>query len=89
MMLTKRVKTNVIKDVQAHESDTGSAQVQIGLISRQIDELTKHLKTNAKDQSSRRGLLKMVSKRRKLLEFLAKEDEKAYTKLIKKLGLKK
>lgn len=88
-MLTKRVKTNVMKDVQIHESDTGSAQVQVGLISRQIDELTKHLKTNPKDHSSRRGLLKMVSKRRKLLEFLAKDDEKAYAKLIKKLGLKK
>ena len=88
-MLTKRVKTNVMKDVQVHESDTGSAQVQIGLVSRQIDELTKHLKTNPKDHSSRRGLLKMVSKRRKLLEFLAKDDEKAYNKIIKKLGLKK
>ncbi len=89
LMLTKRVKTKIINDVQSHETDTGSAQVQIALISRQIEELTKHLKTNPKDQSSRRGLLKMVSKRRKLLEFLSKEDEKAYAKLIKKLGLKK
>jgi small subunit ribosomal protein S15 len=88
-MLTKRIKSKVIKNTQSHESDTGSAQVQIGLISRQIEELTKHLKSNPKDQSSRRGLLKMVSKRRKLLEFLSKENEKAYTKLIKKLGLKK
>jgi small subunit ribosomal protein S15 len=88
-MLTKRVKSRVIKDIQAHESDTGSAQVQIGIVSRQIDELTRHLKSNPKDQSSRRGLLKMVSKRRKLLSFLSKEDEKVYRKIIKKLGLKK
>ena len=88
-MLTPRVKSKIIKDVQSHETDTGSAQVQIGLLSREIDELTSHLKKNPKDHSSRRGLLKMVSRRRKLLEFLSKEDEKAYTKLIKKLGLKK
>ena len=88
-MLTPRVKSKIIKDVQSHETDTGSAQVQIGLLSREIDELTSHLKKNPKDHSSRRGLLKMVSRRRKLLEFLAKEDEKAYAKLIKKLGLKK
>ena len=88
-MLTSRVKSKIVKDVQSHETDTGSAQVQISLLSRQIEELTKHLKSNPKDQSSRRGLLKMVSKRRKLLEFLAKDNEKAYAKLIKKLGLKK
>jgi small subunit ribosomal protein S15 len=88
-MLTPRVKSKIIKDVQAHDTDTGSAQVQIGLLSRGIDELTSHLKKNPKDHSSRRGLLKMVSRRRKLLEFLAKEDEKAYLKLVKKLGLKK
>lgn len=88
-MLTTRKKQNVIKDVQVHGTDTGSAQVQIGLLSKQIDELTKHLKTHAKDNSSRRGLLKMVSRRRKLLDFLAKTDEKGYAKVVKKLGLKK
>ena len=88
-MLTSRKKINVIKDVQVHGSDTGSAQVQVGLLTKQIDELSKHLKTHAKDNSSRRGLLKMVSKRRKLLDFLAKSDEKAYAKIVKKLGLKK
>lgn len=88
-MLTVRKKQNVVKDTQVHEKDTGSAQVQVGLLSRQIEELTKHLKTNPKDNSSRRGLLKMVSKRRKLLDFLAKTNEKGYQALIKKLGLKK
>lgn len=88
-MLTSRKKQNVIKDIQAHDQDTGSAQVQIGLLSREVEELSKHLKKNPKDNSSRRGLLKMVSKRRKLLTYLSHEDEKAYTKLVKKLGLKK
>jgi len=88
-MLTTRKKQNVIKEVQTHGQDTGSAQVQIGLLTRQIEELSKHLKKNTKDNSSRHGLLKMVSSRRKLLSYLAKEDEKAYAKLVKKLGLKK
>lgn len=88
-MLTTRKKQNVIKETQKHDTDTGSAEVQVGLLSRGIEELTSHLKKNQKDNSSRRGLLKMVSKRRKLLDFLARTDEKAYGKLIKKLGLKK
>ena len=75
--------------MQDHKKDTGSAQVQVALLSRQIDELAKHLKKNPKDQSSRRGLLKMVSKRRKLLAFISLEDVKLYEKVIKKLGLKK
>lgn len=88
-MLTSRKKQNVIKDVQVHSKDTGSAQVQIGVLTRQIEELSKHLKKNPKDNSSRRGLLKMVSGRRKFLMYLAREDEKAYVRVIKKLGLKK
>ncbi len=88
-MLTSRKKQNVIKEMQDHEKDTGSAQVQVALLSRQIDELAKHLKKNPKDQSSRRGLLKMVSKRRKLLAYISLEDVKLYEKVIKKLGLKK
>lgn len=88
-MLTTRKKANILKEVQKHENDTGSAQAQIGLLSRSIEELTAHLKKNKKDNSSRRGLLKMVSKRRKLLDYLARTDEKSYAKLIKKLGLKK
>ncbi|MFA6136182.1 MAG: 30S ribosomal protein S15 [Candidatus Paceibacterota bacterium] len=88
-MLTIRKKQNVIKEVQVHDGDTGSAQVQVGLLTKQIDELAKHLKGHLKDNSSRRGLLKMVSKRRKLLDYLAKNDEKSYAKVVKKLGLKK
>ena len=88
-MLTSRKKQNVIKEAQDHEKDTGSAQVQVALLSRQIDELAKHLKKNPKDNSSRRGLLKMVSKRRKLLAYISLEDESLYEKVIKKLGLKK
>jgi len=88
-MLTKRKKQNIIKEVQIHEQDSGSAQVQVGLLSKEIEVLTKHLKDNAKDNSSRRGLLKMVSKRRKLLSYLSTSDEKAYAKLVKQLGLKK
>ena len=87
-MLTKRVKSRVISEHRTHEKDTGSAQVQIGVISRRIDELAAHLKKNQKDHHSRRGLLKMVSKRRRLLAYLKKNDEKEYNKVVKKLGLK-
>jgi len=88
-MLTTRKKLNIIKEIQVHETDTGSAPVQVGLLSRQIDELAGHLKKHPKDNHSRRGLLKMVNKRRKLLKYLEKNDERSYTKTIKKLGLKK
>lgn len=88
-MLTKRQKTNVVKEMQVHDTDTGSAEVQIGMLTKQITELTDHLKKHSKDNASRRGLLKMVGKRRRLLGYLAKTDEKSYTKVIKKLGLKK
>ncbi|MBI3589310.1 MAG: 30S ribosomal protein S15 [Candidatus Liptonbacteria bacterium] len=88
-MLTKRVKSRVIGEHQAHEKDTGSAEVQVGVLSRQIDELAKHLKKNPKDNHSRRGLLKMVSKRRKFLDYLKKRKPEIYGKVVKKLGLKK
>jgi small subunit ribosomal protein S15 len=88
-MLTKRVKTAVIKDVARHESDSGSPDVQVALLSRKIDELTKHLKKNQKDFHSRRGLLQMVADRRAHLRYLEKNDKKRYSALIKKLGLKK
>lgn len=87
-MLTKRVKSNVIKEHQAHDKDTGSAQVQIGVLTRRMSELAGHLKANPKDNHSRRGLLKMVSQRRRLLAYLKKSDEKAYVKVTKKLELK-
>jgi small subunit ribosomal protein S15 len=88
-MLTTRKKQNVIKTHKQHDSDTGSPEVQIGLLTKQIDELSSHLKTHRKDLHSRRGLIKMVAQRRNLLNYLEKEDEKRYKSLIKKLGLKK
>ena len=88
-MLTKRVKSKIIKEHQRHEKDTGSAEVQVATISRQIDELATHLKGHPKDNHSRRGLLNMVSHRRRLLNYLKKKEPKDYEKLIKKLELKK
>lgn len=88
-MLTKRVKTAVIKDVARHETDSGSADVQVALLSRKIEELTRHLKKNQKDFHSRRGLLQMVADRRTHLRYLEKNDKRRYSSLIKKLGLKK
>ncbi len=88
-MLTSRKKKTVIKEHGVHETDTGSAAVQIGLLSKQIEELTGHLKKHQKDNHSRRGLLKMVGKRRRLLVYLEKTDNKTYNSLVKKLGLKK
>ncbi len=88
-MLSSRVKKKVIGGVQKHETDTGSAEVQVALVSREIDELASHLKHHPKDENSRRGLLKMVSKRRKLLNYLTATSPANYQKIIKKLGLKK
>lgn len=88
-MLTSRKKKSIIKDHAVHETDTGSTPVQIGLVTKQIEELTGHLKKHPKDHHSRRGLLKMVGKRRRLLGYLQHTDEKAYASLVKKLGLKK
>lgn len=88
-MLKKDNKSKIITKFAAHEKDTGSPEVQIAVLTEQIAELSDHLKKHKKDNHSRRGLLKMVSKRRKLLAYLAKEDEGRYKKLIKTLGLKK
>ena len=88
-MLTKRVKTAVIKNTAMHELDTGSAAVQVGILSRKIEELTTHLKKNQKDFHSRRGLLQMVADRRAHLRYLEKSNKRQYNALIKKLGLKK
>ncbi len=86
-MLKKRQKQNAIKDVQMHESDTGSSPVQIALLSKRIKALADHLKKNPKDFHSRRGLLMMVGKRRRFLQNLKDKDEKAYGRLAKKLEL--
>ncbi len=88
-MLTKRKKENAIKEVKRHDADTGSPEVQVALLTRQIDELSKHLKTHKKDNHSRRGLLQMVADRRKHLKYLEKKDEKSYKSVVKKLDLKK
>lgn len=88
-MLTTKKKAAIIKTVGHHETDNGSASVQIGLLTKRIEELTKHLKKNQKDFHSRRGLLQMVADRRSHLRYLEKNDKRRYSALIKKLGLKK
>lgn len=88
-MLKTRVKSKVIEKHKIHDTDTGSVEVQVAILSEEIDQLAKHLKKHTKDNHSRRGLLGMVSKRKRLLSYLAKENEKRYSALIKKIGLKK
>ena len=87
-MLTKVKKQKVIKDVAIHATDTGSPEVQIAMLSKKNEELTKHLKKNEKDNHSRRGLLGMVADRRKHLKYLEKNAPKRYESIIKKVGLK-
>ena len=88
-MLTKMQKSRVLKPVRKHDTDTGSAAVQVALLTKQIGELTAHLKKHAKDKHSRRGLLQMVANRRSHLKYLERENKKEYNKVIKALGLKK
>ena len=88
-MLKKEIKTEVVKQHGIHEKDTGSSDVQIGLLSKEIDALVLHLKEHPKDLHSKRGLIRMVIKRKKLLSYLQTEDEKRYKDIIKKIGLKK
>lgn len=88
MALNARQKDRVTKDIKRHEKDSGSPEYQIALFTEKIKKLTAHLKKNVKDFHSRRGLLKMVSKRKKLMDYLKRTNEKAYKTLIKKLGLK-
>lgn len=88
-MLTKRVKAAVIKNAAIHDSDTGSAAVQVAILTRKIEELTRHLKKNAKDFHSRRGLLQMVADRRAHLRYLESSNKRQYSAIVKKLGLKK
>ena len=82
-------KSEVTKQFQLHPKDTGSADVQVALLTARINELTEHLKMHKKDHSSRRGLLKMVGQRRRLLDYLSDTDTKRYSELIKKLNLRK
>ncbi len=88
-MLTTRQKKGVVNEYQLHETDSGSSEIQIALLTKQILELIGHLKQNPKDHHSRRGLLKMVGKRKRLLNYLSKTNSKSYSALVRKLGLKK
>ena len=88
-MLKKEKKVKLIKEHGIHEKDTGSADVQIALLSEEMDRLVMHLKGHPKDVHSKRGLIGMVVKRKKLLAYLKKENEKRYNEIIKKIGLKK
>ena len=88
-MLKKDKKDKVIKEHQLHETDTGSADVQVAVLSESIEKLLSHLKKSPKDNHSRRGLLKMIVKRKKLLKYLEKEDKRRYNALIKKIGMEK
>lgn len=88
-MLKAEVKKKVIVANQTHKKDTGSPEVQIGIFTTKIAELTKHLQIHKKDEHSRRGLLKMVGKRRRLLDYLSKNDQKRYEDILKKLNLRR
>ncbi|PYS28283.1 MAG: 30S ribosomal protein S15 [Acidobacteria bacterium] len=89
MALTRDIKEKIVGDFRAHDADTGSAPVQIALLSRRINELTDHFKTHKKDNHSRRGLLKMVSQRRSLLDYLKRTNIQQYHEVVGRLGLRR
>ncbi|MDW4550149.1 30S ribosomal protein S15 [Defluviimonas sp. D31] len=89
MSITVEEKARVIKEFATAKGDTGSPEVQVAILSSRIATLTEHFKTHAKDNHSRRGLLKLVAQRRKLLDYLKKNDEARYAKLIERLGLRR
>ena len=89
MALTKEEKAEIIKEFARNEKDTGSCEVQIAILTREINDLTEHLKVHIHDHHSRRGLLKKVGQRRNMLQYLAKTDVQSYREVIKKLGLRK
>lgn len=89
MPLTKEKKTGIIQDYKTHDSDTGSPDVQIALLSERITYLTDHFKTHTKDHHSRRGLLRLVGQRRRLLDYLKQKDVNRYKNVIKRLGIRK
>ncbi len=88
-MITSEKKAKITTDLAAHKTDTGSPAVQVGIMTERIKELTDHLKTHKKDFAARRGLLQLVGKRRRLLQYIAKGDGEAYLSLIKKLGIRR
>ena len=89
MATVKELKEQIVSDYKTHGSDTGSSQVQIALLTQRINELTQHFKVHKKDNHSRRGLLKMVSRRRKLLDYLKARDIDQYHQIIERLGLRR
>jgi len=89
LALTREKKSEIIGSYQVHKADTGSPEVQIALLSRRIDDLTEHFKTHKKDHHSRRGLLQMVGKRRRLLDYLKTNDADRYKEVIQRLGIRK
>ena len=89
MSITAEAKTQILSEYKIHEKDTGSPEVQIALLSEQIDHLTEHFKIHKKDHHSRRGLLKMVGVRRRLLDYLKRSDGQRYLEIIKRLGIRK
>ena len=88
-MISKELKSEIISKYKRDEKDTGSPEVQIAILTERINELTEHLKVHKKDNHSRRGLLKMVGKRRNLLNYLAKKDINRYRDIVAKLGIRK
>ena len=89
MSITAEAKTQILQEYRIHEKDTGSPEVQIAILTKRINELRSHFDTHKKDHSSRRGLLKLVSRRNQLLKYLTKQDRTRYTAIIQKLGLRK
>lgn len=89
MALTQQRKQELIGEYQVHETDTGSADLQIAMLTDRINQLTEHLKTNKNDHSSRRGLLKMIGRRKRFLSFIQKSDRERYQKLIARLGIRR
>jgi small subunit ribosomal protein S15 len=87
--LTKERKTDIIRDYRTHDADTGSPEVQVAILSDRINYLTDHFKSHAKDHHSRRGLLKLVGQRRRLLDYLKTKDTNRYAELIRRLGIRK
>jgi len=88
-MISSEKKQGVVSSLQTHKNDTGSAAVQAGIMTERIKELTEHLKVNKKDFAARRGLLQLVGKRKRNLQYIASKDGKAYLDLIKKLGIRR
>ncbi len=89
MALSAEKKNEIVKDFQLSDNDTGSPEVQVALLSQNIDSLQEHFRDHAKDHHSRRGLIRMVSQRRKLLDYLRGKDQERYTTLIQRLGLRR